>query len=188
MEISEKIFLLTNEGVDYFIDTKTYRLYIDSKQKPINIPQLVGVSGAIATVLGIIFKGNILMINPTNKIIVVLSLWLIIFISSILLPIYQIKRNKRIISSGRLTVKKSDKSYDVYLFSKIYKASIFYIVAWIAPLAMIVMSIYFINFSNIILLVALVVGTILSSISTTLIITTPGRYKLLRKMKKEGIF
>lgn len=106
MEISEKIFLLTNEGVDYFIDTETYRLFTDSEQKINNVPQLVGVSGSIATVLGIIFKGNILMISPTNKIIVVLSMWLIIFISSILLPIYQAKRNKKIISSGRLVIKK----------------------------------------------------------------------------------
>ncbi|MCU5754432.1 hypothetical protein OBG91_14500 [Lactococcus lactis] len=109
MVISEKIFLLTNEGVDYFIDTETYRLFTDSEQKINNVPQLVGVSGSIATVLGIIFKGNILMISPTNKIIVVLSMWLIIFISSILLPIYQAKRNKKIISSGRLVVKKMTK-------------------------------------------------------------------------------
>lgn len=95
MENSEKIFLLTNEGVDYFIDTETYRLFTDSEQKTINVPQLVGVSGAIATVLGIIFKGNILMINPENKFIVVLLMWLIIIISSIFLPVYQIKRNKK---------------------------------------------------------------------------------------------
>lgn len=181
MEISEKIFLLTNEGVDYFIDTETYRLFTDSEQKTNNVPQLVGVSGSIATVLGIIFKGNILMISPTNKIIVVLSMWLIIFISSILLPIYQAKRNKKIISSGGLVIKKNDKVYDAYLFSKIYKASIFYIIAWIAPLIMIFMSIYFIDYSNIIFLVALVVMMILSSISTTFIITIPKRYKLLKK-------
>ncbi len=35
MENSEKIFLLTNEGVDYFIDTETYRLFTDSEQKTI---------------------------------------------------------------------------------------------------------------------------------------------------------
>ena len=188
MENSEKIFLLTNEGVDYFIDTETYRLFTDSEQKTINVPQLVGVSGAIATVLGIIFKGNILMINPENKFIVVLLMWLIIIISSIFLPIYQIKRNKRIISSGRLIVKKIDKSYDAYLFNRIYSASIFYVVAWIAPLVMVVMSIYFIDDTNVMFLFALVVMMILSSISTTFIITIPKRYKLLRKMKKEGIF
>ena len=188
MENSEKIFLLTNEGVDYFIDTETYRLFTDSEQKTINVPQLVGVSGAIATVLGILFKGNILMINPENKFIVVLLMWLIIIISSIFLPIYQIKRNKRIISSGRLIVKKIDKSYDAYLFNRIYRASIFYVVAWIAPLVMVVMSIYFIDYTNVMFLVALVVMMILSSISTTFIITIPKRYKLLRKMKKEGIF
>ncbi len=49
MVISKKIFLLTNEGVDYFIDTETYRLFTNSEQKTNNVPQLVGVSGSIAT-------------------------------------------------------------------------------------------------------------------------------------------
>jgi len=53
---------------------------------------------------------------------------------------------------------------------------------------MVVMSIYFIDYTNVMFLVALVVMMILSSISTTFIITIPKRYKLLRKMKKEGIF
>ncbi len=82
-----------------------------------------------------------------------------------------------------LLSKKNDKVYDAYLFSKIYKASIFYIIAWIAPLIMIFMSIYFIDYSNIIFLVALVVMMILSSISTTFIITIPKRYKLLKNEK-----
>ncbi|MBU5894610.1 hypothetical protein JVW19_21815, partial [Vibrio cholerae O1] len=77
---------------------------------------------------------------------------------------------------------------DAYLFNRIYRASIFYVVAWIAPLVMVVMSIYFIDYTNVMFLVALVVMMILSSISTTFIITIPKRYKLLRKMKKEGIF
>lgn len=53
---------------------------------------------------------------------------------------------------------------------------------------MVVMSIYFIDYTNVMFLVALVVMMILSSISTTFIITIPKRYKLLRKMKKKESF
>ena len=76
MKNSKIIFLLTNEVVDYFIDAETYRLFTDSKKKTINIPQLTGVTGAIATVLGIAFKGNILLTTSNKfKILLFLQNW-----------------------------------------------------------------------------------------------------------------
>ncbi|MGO3264845.1 MAG: hypothetical protein ACTIKS_10190, partial [Lactococcus lactis] len=59
---------------------------------------------------------------------------------------------------------------------------------FLAPIGMIMGSFYFVGNGNMLFFVCMILATMLSSLAVPFALNIPQSYKLLRKMKKEGIF
>lgn len=190
MEKTKIIFLRTEDTVNYYIDVESYRLYTRSwSNKSSNIgAQLIPFSGVIATILGIVSKGNNVFSNPKNNLIILIIMWGIVLLSSIILSIITIQHNKKINNKEKLVLKKVDKLEDKALFYRTYHGSYILSLVFLAPIGIIIGSFYFVENGNMLFFVCMILATMLSSLTATFIINTPKRYKLLTKMKKEGIF
>lgn len=189
MEKTKIIFLRTEDTVNYYIDVESYRLYTRSwSNKSSNIgAQLIPFSGVIATILGIVSKENNVFSNPKNNLII-LIMWGIVLLSSIILSVITIQQNKKINNKEKLVLKKIDKLEDKALFYRTYHGSYILSLVFLAPIGMIIGSFYFVENGNMLFFVCMILATMLSSLTATFTINTPKCYKLLRKMKKEGIF
>lgn len=68
------------------------------------------------------------------------------------------------------------------------KASYLLSITFLAPIGMIMGSFYFVGNGNMLFFVCMILATMLSSLAVPFALNIPQSYKLLRKMKKEGIF
>ncbi|MQW39517.1 hypothetical protein GHI93_06140 [Lactococcus hircilactis] len=189
MEKSKIIFLRTEDMVNYYINIENYQLYTRSSpnSKSIAGVQLVSFSGAIATILGIVSKGNNFFENVRNNLIILVVMWGIVLLVSILLSILMLRERKRLNRRENLVLKKKNIE-DKALLNRSYKANYVLSIAFLGPVGMIVGSFYFVKNANMLFFVCMVVATMLSSLTSTFALSIPKRYKLLRKLKKTGMF
>lgn len=189
MEKTKIIYLRTENMVNYYINVENYQLYTHSSpnSKSAAGVQLVSFSGSIATILGIVSKGNNIFENPRNNLIILAIMWGIAIPSAILLSILVIREKKKIKMGEKLILKKRNKE-DKGLLDRSYKASYLLSITFLAPIGMIMGSFYFVGNGNMLFFVCMILATMLSSLAVPFALNIPQSYKLLRKMKKEGIF
>ncbi|MDT2870228.1 hypothetical protein P7H90_02865 [Lactococcus lactis] len=189
MEKTKIIYLRTENMVNYYINVENYQLYTRSSPNSNSAAgvQLASFSGSIATILGIVSKGNNIFENPRNNLIILAIMWGIAIPSAILLSSLVIREKKKINMGEKLILKKKNIE-DKGLLDRSYKASYLLSITFFAPMGMIIGSFYFVENGNMLFFICMILATMLSSLAVPFALNIPQRYKLLRKMKKEGIF